>query len=83
MTKQSKFNVAHFDSAKVRGSIPILEQEVNGHPLTRLDNVAESKNPNQVFYEVNPFYQKTNSNIHRGSQELGREATDMYEDGSD
>ena len=48
---------------KVRGGIPIFGQEVNGHPLTRLDNVAESKNPNQVFCEVNPFYQKANSNI--------------------
>ena len=68
---------------KVRGGIPIFGQEVNGHPLTRLDNVAESKNPNQVFCEVNPFYQKANSNIHRGSQELGREATDVYEEESD
>ena len=41
--------VVHFDSAKVREDIPTLEQEVNVHPLTRLDNVAESKNPNQVF----------------------------------
>lgn len=45
--------------------------------------MAESKNPNQVFYKVNPFYQKANSNIHRGSQELGRKATDMYEDEND
>ena len=68
---------------RLDGDIPTLEQEVNVHPLTRLDDVAESKNPNQVFNDVNPFYQKTNSNIHRSSQELGREASDMYEDESD
>jgi selenocysteine lyase/cysteine desulfurase len=37
----------------------------------------------KCFNKVNPFYQKTKSNIHRGSQELGREATDMYEEESD
>ena len=75
--------VVHFDSAKVREDIPTLEQEVNVHPLTRLDYVAESKNPDQVLNEVNPFYQKSNSNIHQSSQELGREASDMYKGESD
>ncbi len=58
--------VVHFDSAKVREDIPTLEQEVNVHPLIRLDNVAESKNQNQMFNKVNLSYQKTNSNLHRG-----------------
>ena len=47
-----------FESANVRGGIPILKQEVNGHQLTRQDNEAESKNPNQVFYYENQFIKK-------------------------
>lgn len=45
--------------------------------------MVESKNPNQVFNEVNPLYKKTNPNIHRALQELGREAIDTYENEGD
>ena len=77
---KAKCNVAHFDSAKVRGGIPILEQGVNGHPLTWLENGATSQKPNQVIDAVSQFYQQTNSNAHQGAHELADKATDMYED---
>jgi cysteine desulfurase/selenocysteine lyase len=70
----------HFDSAKVRRDFPILAREINGHPLTWLDNGATSQKPNQVIDAVSKFYQQTNSNVHRGAHELAGEATDMYED---
>ena len=69
-----------FDSAKVRADFPILTREINGHPLTWLDNGATSQKPNQVIDAVSQFYQQTNSNVHRGTHELAGEATDMYED---
>ena len=72
--------VGHFDSAKFRGGFPILAREINGHPLTWLDNGATSQKPNQVIDAVSHFYQQTNSNVHRGVHELAGEATDMYED---
>lgn len=68
-----------FDSAKVRADFPILAREINGHPLTWLDNGATSQKPNQVIDAVSQFYQQTNSNVHRGAHELAGEATDMYE----
>lgn len=72
--------VGHFDSAKIRGDFPILAREINGHPLTWLDNEATSQKPNQVIDAVSQFYQQTNSNLHLGAHELAEEAIDMYED---
>ena len=69
-----------FDSSKVRADFPILAREINGHPLTWLDNGATSQKPNQVIDAVSQFYRQTNSNVHRGAHELAGEATDMYED---
>ena len=57
-----------------------MAREINGHPLTWLDNGATSQKPNQVIDAVSQFYQRTNSNVHRGAHELAGEATDMYED---
>ena len=73
-------SAGHFDSAKVRADFPILAREINGHPLTWLDNGATSQKPNQVIDAISQFYQQTNSNVHRGAHELAGEATDMYED---
>lgn len=60
--------------SRKRLGIPFIAQEVQGHPLFRLDNVAESQNPNQVIDAVSKFYQHTNSNIHRVAHEFGGEA---------
>ena len=68
-----------FDSAKVRIDFPILAREINGHPLTWLDNGATSQKPNQVIDALSQFYQQTNSNVQRGAHELAGEATDLYE----
>lgn len=69
-----------YNSAKVRSDFPILSREVNGHPLTWLDNGATSQKPNQVIDAVSQFYRRTNSNVHRGAHALAGEATDMYEE---
>lgn len=62
-----------------RKDFPILDQEVNGHPLVYLDSAATSQKPFQVIEAVEAYYKKDNSNVHRGVHTLGSRATDAYE----
>lgn len=64
---------------KVRGDFPILHQEVNGHPLVYLDNAATSQKPKVVLDALQNYYQRYNSNVHRGIHTLSAKATDEYE----
>jgi cysteine desulfurase/selenocysteine lyase len=67
------------DVAAVRQDFPILNQDVNGHPLVYLDNAASSQKPIQVIEAVDNFYRLDNANIHRGVHKLSQRATDAYE----
>ncbi|MCS1351894.1 cysteine desulfurase [Mechercharimyces sp. CAU 1602] len=58
---------------------PILDQEVNSHPLVYLDSAATSQKPQVVIDALNSYYQLINSNVHRGVHTLGTRATDGYE----
>lgn len=62
-----------------RKDFPILNQEVNGHPLVYLDSAATSQKPEQVLEVVRKYYDFDNSNVHRGVHTLGNRATDAYE----
>jgi cysteine desulfurase/selenocysteine lyase len=62
---------------------PILNQEVNGHPLVYLDSAATSQKPFQVIEAVETYYKTINSNVHRGVHTLGTKATDAYEGARD
>ncbi|CAM3938290.1 cysteine desulfurase [Alkalicoccus chagannorensis] len=66
-------------AAEIRREFPILDQEVNGHPLVYLDSAATSQKPAQVIEAVNDYYRRYNSNVHRGVHTLGSLATDGYE----
>jgi cysteine desulfurase/selenocysteine lyase len=68
-----------FDIAAIRRDFPVLNQEVNGHPLAYLDNAASSQKPVQVIEAVDAFYRHGNANIHRGVHKLSQRATDAYE----
>ncbi|OQP46288.1 hypothetical protein A4H97_31285 [Niastella yeongjuensis] len=68
-----------FDLNKVRADFPILQQQVNGHPLIWLDNAATTQKPRQVIDRISQFYETENSNIHRAAHELAARATDAYE----
>lgn len=63
----------------IRKQFPILDQEVNGHPLVYLDSAATSQKPIQVIEALNKYYREYNSNVHRGVHTLGTMATDGYE----
>ncbi len=67
------------DIRAIREQFPILDQEVNGHPLVYLDSSATSQKPIQVIEAVDNYYRQTNSNVHRGVHTLGSRATDLYE----
>ena len=72
-------SISDFDIAAIRRDFPVLNQEVNGHPLAYLDNAASSQKPVQVIEAVDAFYRHDNANIHRGVHKLSQRATDAYE----
>lgn len=63
----------------IQNYFPILNQEVNGHPLVYLDNAATSQKPLSVIEAIEQYYKGYNSNVHRGVHTLGTKATDAYE----
>ncbi|MEH7108460.1 cysteine desulfurase [Bacillus sp. JJ1764] len=63
----------------IRQQFPILDQEVNGHPLVYLDSSATSQKPIKVIETIEDYYRGYNSNVHRGVHTLGTRATDAYE----
>lgn len=67
----------------IRKQFPILDQEVNGHPLVYLDSAATSQKPLPVIEAITKYYREYNSNVHRGVHTLGTKATDGYENARD
>lgn len=67
------------DPQKIRADFPILHQQVNGQPLVYLDNGATSQKPRRVIDALVRYYEKDNSNVHRGLHDLSMRATDAYE----
>lgn len=67
------------NARELRAQFPILDQEVNGHPLVYLDSAATSQKPIQVLNALEEYYKNYNSNVHRGVHTLGNYATEKYE----
>ncbi|HEX7065502.1 MAG TPA: cysteine desulfurase [Bacillales bacterium] len=67
------------DVREIKKQFPILNQEVNGHPLVYLDSAATSQKPQAVIETVDRYYKEINSNVHRGVHTLGTRATEAYE----
>ncbi|OHX06706.1 cysteine desulfurase [Micromonospora sp. WMMB235] len=72
-------DVPRFDVAKVRADFPILDREVNGHPLVYLDSANTSHKPRQVLDVLAEHYALHNANVSRSVHTLGTEATEAYE----
>jgi len=70
---------AGYDVDRVRKDFPILDQEVNGHPLVFLDSAASAQKPRQVIEALSRFYSKDYANIHRGVYQLSERATAAFE----
>ena len=67
------------DVNHVRQDFPILHQEINTHSLAYLDNAATTQRPISVINAIDNFYQKYNSNVHRGVHALSEKATVAFE----
>ncbi|MHA6259995.1 cysteine desulfurase [Sporosarcina sp. CAU 1771] len=67
----------------IRNHFPILNQDINEHPLVYLDSAATSQKPQQVIDAINNYYSNDNSNVHRGVHTLGNRATEGYEGARD
>jgi cysteine desulfurase/selenocysteine lyase len=67
------------DWNRIRADFPILEQEVNGHPLIYFDNAATTQKPRVVIEALRHYYEHNNANVHRGLHELSSRATEAYE----
>ncbi len=63
----------------VRNDFPTLHQSVGGKPLIYLDNAATTHKPRAVIDTLTAYYERDNSNVHRGLHALSMRATDGYE----
>jgi cysteine desulfurase/selenocysteine lyase len=70
---------APLDAHAVKRDFPILQREVNGHPVVYLDSASSSQKPHVVIDAVDRFYREYNANVHRGIYEFGERATTAYE----
>ncbi len=68
-----------FPVQRIRSDFPALNQLIHGKPLVYLDNAATTQKPQAVIDVLNRYYQRENSNIHRGVHHLSEQATFAYE----
>ncbi|QDC09606.1 cysteine desulfurase [Oceanicola sp. D3] len=68
-----------YDVSTIRADFPILAREVNGKPLSYLDNGASAQKPRAVIEAVTRGYEMEYANVHRGLHFLSNLATDKYE----
>ena len=68
-----------YDVEKIRSDFPILSRQVNGKPLTYLDNGASAQKPQVVIDAITQAYSQEYSNVHRGLHYLSNLATEKYE----
>ncbi len=68
-----------FDIGSIRADFPILSRKVNGKPLVYFDNGATTQKPVQVINRITEYYEKYNSNVHRGNHYLSQVSTELFE----
>ncbi|MFN3581395.1 MAG: aminotransferase class V-fold PLP-dependent enzyme [Pseudomonas sp.] len=79
MSEQALKSLPTFDAERIRADFPILDQQVNGHPLVYLDNAATTQKPEAVIQAIVDYYRQDNSNVHRGAHALAERATEKFE----
>ena len=63
----------------IRKDFPILNTTVFGKKLVYFDNAATTQKPVQVLSVLDDYYERYNSNVHRGVHSLSQQATNAYE----
>ncbi len=72
------------DTEAIRKDFPVLDRLVHDdRKLVYLDNAATSQKPRQVLDALAAYYERHNSNVHRGVHTLAEEATAAYEGARD
>jgi SufS family cysteine desulfurase len=62
-----------------RADFPVLDQHINGHPLTYLDSAATTQRPASVLEALLDFYRHDNANPGSSLHALARRAHERYE----
>ncbi len=70
----------NYNIEEIRSQFPILQRQVNNHPLVYFDNAATTQKPKVVIDRISNYYSEENSNIHRGAHYLSQLATEAYEE---
>jgi cysteine desulfurase / selenocysteine lyase len=68
-----------FDVEAVRAEFPILQRQVNGHPLVYLDSAASAQKPHAVISAMTRAMETSYANVHRGLHTLANETTEAFE----
>jgi cysteine desulfurase / selenocysteine lyase len=68
-----------FDVEAVRAEFPILQRQVNGHPLVYLDSAASAQKPKAVISAMSRAMETSYANVHRGLHTLANETTEAFE----
>ncbi|MDG2342697.1 MAG: cysteine desulfurase [Cytophagales bacterium] len=68
-----------FPVNSIREDFPILKSKINNHDLVYFDNAATTQKPQSVIDSISNYYEKYNSNIHRGVHSLAEKATNEFE----
>jgi len=72
-------HASDIDWPTLRKDFPILDQQVHGKPLIYFDSAATSQKPRSVIQALTHYYERDNSNVHRGIHELSNRSTEGYE----
>ncbi|MBQ9874180.1 MAG: cysteine desulfurase [Thermoguttaceae bacterium] len=68
---------------QIRADFPILSEQINGRQLRWFDNGATTQRPRAVIDRLVQYYERENSNVHRGAHTLAARSTDAYENARD
>jgi len=75
--------VISIENNPFRKDFPVAEQTINGKRLAYLDSAATNLKPLQVIEELDRYYRKETSNVHRGLYWLSENATVKFENTRD
>jgi cysteine desulfurase/selenocysteine lyase len=64
----------------IRSQFPVLQQQINGHPLAFLDSAATTQKPLCVIEAMDEFYKTHYSSVKRGAYSLSAKTTQKFED---
>lgn len=79
VTTHEHANRSMLPTESLLADFPILDQSIHGRRLVYLDNAATTQKPRTVLQASRHYYETLNSNIHRGTHQLARMATEAFE----